>query len=48
MTRQELLVRNSLVVKYKLEGHSGQETAKKFNLSINQIWIILRKYRNGK
>jgi len=51
MTQKERELRDSKVVKYKIfENHTGQQTAEKFNLSVNQVWVILRKYKkqNGK
>lgn len=49
MTTQQRNIRNSKVIQYKLiDKHTAEQTAKKFNLSINQVFIILRKYKNGK
>jgi Mor family transcriptional regulator len=47
MTISERTLRNSKIVQYRLgERHTALQTAHKFNISINQIFVILRKYKN--
>lgn len=49
MTINDRNLRNSRIIQFKIiENHTALQTAKKFNLSINQIFLILKQYKNGR
>lgn len=52
MTRTELNERNNKIIKYKLEGHTYENTkeytSKNFKISsLSQIFNIMRKYKES-
>ena len=49
MTRKEKELRNSKIIQYRIfEKHTVTQTASKFGLSINQIFIILKRCLTSK
>lgn len=44
MTTKQRMFRNAQIVKAKREGKIARKIAHDFNLSINQIFVILRQY----